>query len=433
MLVLYDFILFICAIIYLPVFLLRRKLHPGFGARLGALPQGLRLDKPVWIHAVSVGEAASIRPLVEGLRRELPAQRFVFSTVTPTGNTMISSVASPRDFVTYLPLDFSAVVRKFLRELDPVALVIVETELWPNLIYRAARKGIPIIVVNGRISDASFARYNLVRFLVAPLLNRLTVYCVQSERDAAKLTRLGLDPGKIRITGNMKFDITTREPGELRAEYGAWRLSAGIESAERLLVAASTHQGEESQVLASFTQVRSRFPRLKLLIAPRHPQRCAEVEDEVRRAGLDPVRISTVAARKGIGIFKGSAPNDVFILDTVGKLMYFFAIADIVFVGGSLTATGGHNILEPASLGKPVLFGPHMFNFRDIAALFLEKNAAIKVADAGELSEQIALLLADPSRATLLGDAARRIIADNKGATQRNAGIIKNFLPGRAV
>jgi 3-deoxy-D-manno-octulosonic-acid transferase len=427
MFILYDLIFLIFAVLYLPFFFLRGKLHPGFEKRLGVLPKGLSLDRPIWVHAVSVGEAVSIRGLVEGLRRDFPGKQFVFSTVTPTGNTIVSSIASRSDFVTYLPLDLSCVVRSVFARVAPSALVIAETELWPNLIYWAARRKIPIVVVNGRISDSSFKWYKRVKLLLAPLLNRITVFCVQSERDGAKLAALGLAPGKIRVTGNMKFDIAVKELQAGAQEFRELRKSAGIGDAQKLLVAASTHRGEEALVVKTYTGLRKDFPQLRLLIAPRHPERTPEVEAAVAQAGLRPVRISSIAPGE-TGIFDGASGDEVFILDQVGRLMYFYMISDIVFIGGSLVKKGGHNILEPASLGKPVLFGPHMFNFRDIAAQFIEKNAAIPVADGRELAERIAQLLADPSRADASGAAARRIITDNAGATQRNGLILKELL-----
>lgn len=432
MFLLYDIIFLLFAAVSLPVFLLKGKLHPGFGMRLGSLPKGLIFDRPLWIHAVSVGEAVSVRHLVDEFRRDFPGKHFVLSTVTPTGNKIAASIAGRGDFVTYLPLDFSPVVRSTLDTVNPAALIIVETEIWPNLIYRAAKKAIPIFVVNGRISDRSFKRYRLVKFLLAPLLNKITVFCVQSERDGRKLARLGLAPEKIKVTGNMKFDIQVTDYSELKKDYRDYRQSLGIGSTEKLWVAASTHQGEEESVLAAFSEARKDFPSLRLVIAPRHPERSAAVEAAVRAAGFVPSRVSAIVSRKDGGD-RGDPRQKVFILDTVGKLMYFYAIADVVFVGGSIVKTGGHNILEPASLGKPVVFGPHMFNFRDIAALFLEHKAAVMAADAGELGAAVKLLLTDNAAASLMSVSARRIIADNRGATARNKEIIKSFLPSVPV
>lgn len=430
MFILYDLIFLVFALVYLPFFLLRGKMHAGFARRLGVLPKGLALDRPIWIHAVSVGEAASIRHLAGELRTAYPGKKFVISTVTTTGNRIAASIAAPGDFVTYLPLDLSFIVGRTLARINPCCLVIVETELWPNLIRCAARRGIPVCVVNGRISDKSFRRYRLVRPLLAPLLNKVAVFCPQSERDGERLARLGLRPGKIKATGNMKFDITVRDYDGLRKDYHDYRQDFGIGSGERLLVAASTHPGEEAAVIEVYRRVREKSPELRLLIAPRHPERSAELEALVRQAGLEPVRISSIAPVKGVAVPPARTGREIFILDTVGQLMYFYAISDIVFVGGSLVRTGGHNILEPASLGKPILFGPHMFNFPDITALFLEKGAARMVADKDELAAGIAALLADPAAVSALGAAARQIITGNQGATRRNCEVIKGVLSG---
>jgi len=427
MFILYDLIFLVFALLYLPVLFLKKKMHPSFGVRLGKLGALPKLDAPIWIHAVSVGEAASIKHLVEGLRLDYPGKKFVFSTVTPTGNAIARSIAAKDDFVTYLPIDLSFVVRRTLARIAPSILVIVETEIWPNLIYFASKRKIPIIVVNARLSDRSFGYYRMVRWLVAPLLNRVSVFCVQSERDAEKLRQLGLAPGKIRVTGNMKFDITVRDYDDLRKDYHDYRTSFGIGSKEKLLVAASTHAGEEQIVFGVYRRLCEQCPALRLLIAPRHPERAAEVAEEARKAGLEPVMVSSFTLKHG-PISRQDKDCRVFILDTIGKLMYFYAISDIVFVGGSLVRKGGHNILEPASLGKPVIFGKYMFNFRDIAGMFLNRQAALMVADAGELESAVRKLLADTAAADALGSAARDIISRNKGATLRNKELIKNLL-----
>ena len=432
MFILYDLIFLVFAVVYLPVLFFKKKMHPSFGVRLGkfAAPE---LGRPIWIHAVSVGEAVSVKHLVEGLRYDLPGTRFVLSTVTPTGNAIAKGIAGKNDFVTYLPLDLSFIVRRTLARINPRMLVIVETELWPNLIYFAAKRGIPIAVVNARLSDRSFACYRMAKFLVAPLLNRVSVFCVQTARDAEKLRLLGLKPEKIRMTGNMKFDITVKDYDELRKDYQDYRLSFGIGSKEKLLVAASTHTGEEQMVLGIYSRLRGEYPNLRLLIAPRHPERSPEVERFARAAGVEPVLVSRISTRVAHSV--PAAPQEgasgrVFILDTIGKLMYFYAISDIVFVGGSLVPKGGHNILEPASLGKPVIFGKYMHNFRDIAGLFLSDHAALMAADEAQLEREIRRLLAEPAASDALGSSAREIINRNKGATARNRELLRNLLQG---
>ncbi|MCX5703052.1 MAG: 3-deoxy-D-manno-octulosonic acid transferase, partial [Candidatus Omnitrophica bacterium] len=352
MFIIYDFIFLVFTLIYLPIYLLRKKFHPGFLTRLGILPGNLSLDRPIWIHAVSVGEAMAIKGLLEGLRK-VSNKNFVISTVTNTGNKIAQGLAGGGDFVTYLPLDFSFIVRSVINRINPSVFVIAETEIWPNLISYLSRKKIPVITVNGRISDASFKGYLSIKFLLKPILEKVTLFCVQSERDAQRLSCLGVSQDKIRITGNMKFDIKGHKIEGL-ADY---RLKLKLGPQDKLLVAGSTHPGEEELILEAYKDLCRDFGDLKLVIAPRHPQRCKEVAKIVSRAGFRSVFISSLPAQ-----CPSCMTSPVFLLDTVGQLVSFYALADIVFVGGSLVKKGGHNILEPASCAKPILFGPYMFN-----------------------------------------------------------------------
>ncbi|MDD5347060.1 MAG: 3-deoxy-D-manno-octulosonic acid transferase [Candidatus Omnitrophica bacterium] len=431
MTVLYDLIFLVFSLAYLPVFIFKRKMHAGFRMRLGALPSAARFRNPVWIHAVSVGEAMSVRHLVETLRQRLPGRQFVISTVTPTGNKIAQSIAVKGDVVIYLPLDLSWIARSVVERVDPCLVVLTETEIWPNFITHLSKKNIPIAVVNARISDRSLPGYLLARPLVKPLLNMIGVSCVQSEKDAARLSRLGMAPGKIMVTGNMKFDIKIKDYDELKKDYTDYRLKLGLGSKERLWIAASTHAGEEEIVLAAYRGLRAKEAGLKLIIAPRHPERTAAVEELVNRSpGLTAVRVSQAAKTGTVNPFQAdtSGRQPVFILDTVGQLMYFYTLADAVFVGGSLVSSGGHNILEPASLGRPVVFGRHMFNFRDIAELFLAHAAAIQVAGQAQLQDAIESLVSDNRRAAALGKAGRDLIKANQGATMRNADLISGLL-----
>ncbi len=427
MFVFYDLMFLLFAVFYLPVFLFRRKIHSGFGMRLGFLPKIPDMDGPIWIHAVSVGEAMSIRHLAENLREKFPKKRFVISTVTPTGNKIAQSIAGKNDAVVYLPLDFSWIVRGVADKIKPSVLVIAETEIWPNLITCFYKKNIPIIVVNARISDRSFKKYLWARFLVKPVLNKVSFFCVQTQSDLERLQKLGVAEKKIRLTGNMKFDIKIRDYEELRKDYADYRVKLGVGAKEQLLIAASTHPGEEEEILAVYLKLMANSPDLKLLIAPRHPQRSESLEQLVNKYPLlEGRRISQLSRLSSPDGIPGR--KQVFILDTVGQLMYFYAISDIVFVGGSLVKSGGHNILEPASLGKPVLFGKYMFNFRDIAEMFLKKNAGIMVDSADELEKSLRELLKDKPGIAQLGRASREVILANQGATARNAEAITDLL-----
>jgi len=416
----YDFIFLLIALVYFPIYLIKRKFHRGFSSRLGILPEGLYLNRPIWIHAVSVGEAASVRGLVEGLRKAYPEKNFVISTVTTTGNKIAQGFAKESDFITYLPLDLSYIVRSTLERINPSVFIIAETEIWPNLIQCLYRKNIPIVTVNGRISDASFKGYLSIRFLLKPVLEKINLFCMQTERDANRLMRLGVKKDKIQVTGNMKFDIGGyADKINSKPDY---RLKLGLDLKDKLFVAGSTHPGEEEIILSVYKELQKDFQDLKLLIGPRHPQRSRDLVKVVSRFGFRSTFISELPA------CITCIPNPVFILDKVGQLIYFYAIADIVFVGGSLIKKGGHNILEPASLNKPILFGPYMFNFRDISDLFLSNKAAIMVHNQEDLKRSITDLLNNPRQADELGLRAKALILHNEGATERNVEQLREFI-----
>lgn len=412
MFILYDLIFLIFTLIYLPIYLFKGKFHQGFLRRLGILPKGLNLDKPFWIHAVSLGEAISLRGLIGELRKCYPAKQFVFSTVTPTGNKIFREIAREGDLVTYLPLDFSFTVKKVIDKVRPNLFIIAETEIWPNLITYLGKKNIPIVIVNGRISDASLKGYSAVRLLIAPILNKVRLFCMQSDADAARLKQLGFPGDKIKVTGNMKFD-------QLNPGRGAGcREKLGLSPQEKLFLCGSTHPQEEEIILSVYKNLLKKFSGLRLLIAPRHTQRSGEILKLANGFGFCCVEASKINPQN-------LSAKPVFILDTVGNLADFYAAADIVFVGGSLVKRGGHNILEPAGAGKPVIFGPQMFNFRDVARIFLDNHAAIMVKSAKELESAVEELFNNSAMAAELTANARRVILQNQGATARNIGAIK--------
>jgi len=422
MFILYDLIFIVFALIQLPAYLFKGKLKKSFLPRLGVLPVNLNLERPIWIHAVSVGEAQAVKGLLGELRKVYKDKKFVISTVTATGNKIVRGFANENDFVTYLPLDLSFIVKLVVAKIDPLLFIIAETEIWPNIISALDQKHIPIILVNGRISDRSLRGYQAIKFLLKSTLNKITACCVQSERDALRFKMIGVTEDKIRVTGNMKFDaaslnLTLEKQDKLRSDLG-------VGQEDKFLVCGSTHAGEEEIILKCYKEVLSSFKNLKLLIAPRHPERSREVEELVLRFGFEAVMVS------GLPVKRGKRANDVFILNTVGSLINFYEIADIVFVGGSLVDKGGHNILEPAIFGKPVIFGPQMFNFRDIADLFISNNAAIMLHNASELHGSILKLLNDPSEAEKLGERGQELIALNIGATLRNVEVIKQVISG---
>jgi len=416
MFIIYDLIFLVIAIFYLPIYLFKKKLHRGLLLRLGILPQDFALNRPIWIHAVSVGEVMAVRGLLEELRRAYPHKRFVISTVTSTGNKIAKGIAREGDFISYLPFDLSFITRRVLDRINPSLFIIAETEIWPNLVSYLYKRNIPSVVVNGRISDRSFRGYLSIKFLLKPILNKINLFCVQTSRDAQRLIHLGVSQNNIRITGNMKFDSADyldKKPADYANKY---KTLLELSKVQKLWVAGSTHPGEEEIILSAYRKLLNEFPDLRLLIAPRHPERSQDLVKLIKRLGFISTRISILDSQTHDPI----DPQTIFILDTVGELLYFYSIADIVFVGGSLVKIGGHNILEPAALGKPILFGPYMFNFRDIADLFIINKAAILVRNQEELKENIRYLLNKPSLIAELRLLAKELILENQGATKRN-------------
>jgi 3-deoxy-D-manno-octulosonic-acid transferase len=421
MFIVYDLIFLIFAIVCLPVYFIRGKLNSGFLRRLGFLPAQLNLDRPIWVHAVSLGEVISIKGLLSQLRQAYPGKKFVISTVTATGNKVAQGLIREGDFLTYLPLDFSFIVRRVLKKVNPCMFIIAETEIWPNLIICLDNLQIPVITVNGRISDSSYYGYRLIKFFIRPILRLIKQFCVQSDLDALRLENLGVDKQKIQVTGNVKFDINLASSSE--SNVLTYRAKLGLGQFDKLLVCGSTHPKEEELILVSYRELLLAFPALKLLIAPRHPERSKEISRLVADQGFMPVLISSIS-----GACPTCINKPVFILDTIGELPNYYSAADIVFVGGSMIKRGGHNILEPASLKKPVIFGPYMFNFRDISELFLVKQAALVAGDSQELTDKVKEILNNELLAKALVERAYDLIIKNRGATDKTIQIIKQLI-----
>lgn len=431
MFIVYDLISLIFVLGCLPFYVLRRKFHSGFLIRLGfsldAIGRFLGGRRPIWIHAVSVGEVQALKLLIERLHSGYPDKPIVISTVTSTGNKIAKEIGSKEEAVVfYLPLDFSFVVKRVIRTVNPCLFIIAETEIWPNLISCLYKRNIPIVTVNGRISDGSFLGYGLIRFLLKDVLNKINIFCVQTKTDANRLVALGLDEKKAAITGNMKFDNADYLSRKSQEESDRYKSFLKLEPQDKILVAGSTHKGEEEIILDIYKQISKIEPGIKLLLAPRNPQRAREISELIllKSRNYQPVFISSIAAYS-----MNSILTPIFILDIMGILNNFYRLADMVFVGGSLIKKGGHNILEPASFAKPIIFGPYMFNFRDIAELFLSNKAAISVRNKTELKESLKFLLLNPKEAAALGNRAKELVSNNRGATERNLEIIKKVIP----
>lgn len=387
--------------------------------KLGFFPASLlkRIKKPtIWVHAVSVGEIISANFLLNNLRKKYPQHQLIISTITATGNRIARQIVNNKDLVIYLPYDLSFIVNKVISRFSPEVFIILETEIWPNLINILSKRKIPLLVVNGRISNKSFKRYQKINFLLSSVLRKVNFYCPQTKEDADRLISLGVPKEKIRITGNMKFDIDL-----LISRYK--KSDLGLEEQDILFIAASTHPGEEEMILKIYKDMDRK--NLHLLIAPRHIERTKEIEKIAQKNGLTTQRIFNLD-RNSFPVSR--SPFPVFLLDSVGELSSLFGIADIVFIGGSLVKRGGHNILEPAFFGKPILFGKYMFNFKEIANLFLQKKAAISVDSDRELKKAICGLLDSDKQREELGKRAKQVLEENRGATQRNMEVIGRFL-----
>ena len=380
-----------------------------FRERMGRLPVYLNLDgdRSIWIHAVSVGEVLAARPLVPSLRARFPNHRIFLSTTTLTGNEVAKKSVRGLDGLFFAPFDFPHAVRRALEVVNPSLLVLVETELWPNLIHEASRRGARVVLVNGRISPRSFPRYKRMRRFLSRVLSEIDLFLMQGETHAERIRAMAAPADRVRVTGNLKFDaVEVGRPPERLVRL----LHAG--SPRPLWVAGSTVDGEEQLVLSAFHRVRERVPHARLLLAPRHPERFGLVPGLVEAAGFRCLRRSALDP----GAWAG---GEVLLLDTLGELAQIYSLASVVFVGGSLVPAGGHNILEPAVAGKPVVVGPHMENFQEIADAFRAEGALVQVGSADELGREIAALLLDEPRRRDLGERARSLVGRNRGAVSR--------------
>ena len=421
----YSLLLTFGFILALPWFLWKgragRKYLRTFRERMGRLPVYLNVDgdRSIWIHAVSVGEVLAARPLVPALRERLPHHRIFLSTTTTTGNAVARKSIRGIDGLFYAPFDFPYPVRHALEVLNPSMLVLVETELWPNLIHEARRRGTRVALVNGRISPRSFPRYMRLGRFLRRVLGEVDLFLMQGEAHAERIRAMGALPERVRVTGNLKFDAV--EPGRLPERLARLLQGGTTTPPGPLWIAGSTVAGEEELVLSAFHRVRERVPQARLLVAPRHPERFDAVPALVEAAGFRCLRRSTLDPAAW-------QDGEVMLLDTLGELSQVYALASVVFVGGSLVPAGGHNILEPAVAGKPVVVGPHMENFLEIARQFRDEHAIVQVDSADELGREVSALLLDDGRRTGLGERARELVGRNRGAVGRSTDALVSLL-----
>ncbi len=417
------------AVPYLAYQAIRYKKYIGsMRQRLGYLPVSFNFDgdDSIWIHAVSVGEALTVRSLVADLKRRYPSLKIFLSTTTMTGQQVARRNLQDVDEVFYFPFDLAFAVRRTLRLVKPRLFVMMETEIWPNLLRQCQRNGVAAVMVNGRISSRSYPRYKLARPFFRRVLADIDRFCMQTEESARRIIDIGADPSRVVVTGSLKFDSIGSPAGpnlEARGQNRVLRYFR-MTSGRPVVVAGSTMPNEEPYVLDAFRRIKASVTNPLLIIAPRHPERFTEVAQMSRDLAFVTVRRTDLP-------IDAEPRGDVVVLDTIGELPQVYQIATAVFIGGSLVDTGGHNILEPAAFGKPVVFGPYVHNFREIADAFIAHDAAIQVNSARGLEEALLALLTDPVRRARLGAAARALVDSNRGAKDKCLAIIAQLLPLR--
>ena len=401
----------------------RQRLGWNFPPELRNGQRNARRNGALWLHAVSVGEVQAALPLAVELRARFPSHRLVVSTTTTTGQQLARERLPTADAFLYFPLDWKGPVTRALKAVQPAAVVIVETEIWPNFLRQTRRAGVPVVFVNGRLSEKSFRGFQRAIYLTGGalrgflmrILNDATLFLMQGEKDAERLLQLGADLKRVVVTGNMKYDLRDAAPSPLPG----WLAKAMAEHERTpLLVAGSILSGEVEAVLRAFSEVETRFPRAWLVLAPRKPDQFEPVARMVANSGRQVIRRSQINLNQDCHTLP-SEPGNVFLLDSVGELAGVYRLADAVFVGGSLVPSGGHNLLEPAAFSKAPVFGPSMENFQEISDKFLAAGAAIQVHSAEELAAAWLELLSNRSRSAQTGAAAHGLVEQNRGATAR--------------
>ncbi len=424
----YNILLFSITFLALPFILFAmlstKKYRSGLSQKAGFVPASifskLSGERPVWIHAVSVGEVMTTIPLIRKLKKKYPDQKIVLSTVTVTGNYTATLNAKEADAVIYFPFDYPFIVKRVIRTINPKLFITLETELWPNFLRALKRNHIPSVVISGRISKNSYPRYRWTRFFFSKVLANIDAFYMQTDVDARRIVDIGAPRDRVVTVGNLKFDqslpiVTPEEKAEF---YKMLYVNEG----QKIFIAGSTHRGEEDIILDIFQTLKKRHPDLILILAPRHPERFNEVAQLITRYGLRDIK-RTALTRQAL-----TNPYDVMLLDTIGELSKLYSIGTIIFVGGSLVPIGGHNVLEPAVHKKAVLFGPHMDNFLEISSHLMNNGGGLQVHTREELMTHAQKLLSDDTLRNDLGEKAFEIISPNQGAIEKAMEIIETFI-----
>lgn len=415
----------ICLVAYwilqIPILIYRLIFEDGFYDRLkqsaGIMPtptlQQIAYHNAIWVHAASVGEVVAASPIVRELKKKYPEEMVVVSVVTATGHRMAQKIIPEADGHIFFPFDLPVITERIVNIVNPKAIILIETELWPNFLRLAWKRKIPVMMMNGRISSRSMKRYSLVKSFTTRMLYQITKFCMQSSIDKKRIIAMGALPERVTITGNTKYDQTYAEVSP--EERAALRKKFRFDGKGPIIVAGSTHSGEEEILLRTYARILKKHPDACLLLAVREITRAPSVKFMIKREGYTVIRRSRMGTEEDDG-----KPAQVVILDTIGELGRLYSLADLVFVGGSFVKVGGHNILEPAAHGKPVVVGPYMFNFQEIFELLSEQNVCIMAKNEEEFSRIMLDLLDHPEKLQTMGRAALEVVRNNQGATERN-------------
>ena len=407
--------------------LLKKRSRSGLLQRIGwVVPGGWgSQDKVLWIHAVSLGEVSAIVPFVTTLHYRYPAVKIIVSTITETGREAVRQRLAGIATHCFLPLDYPWIVDRFLTSLNPIGFVVVETELWPNLLRALSRRGIPSVIINGRLSSRSFFRYRWIRPFMRQILSTVSLGLLQSGRDERRFVELGASPDRMHRTGNMKFDLAMNEG--FASQPSIRRSTFGVSEDQRLIVAGSTHPTEEEILLESYRDLIRSFPNVVLLLAPRHIERSDVLTQTIKAFGFPVVRRSRLLEE---GHQKPVGPR-IILLDTRGELAQVYGLAFMAFVGGTLVPVGGHNLLEPPAWGKPVCFGPYTDHCQEIAELLIESGGGIRVRNGQELTETFIKGMQNQDWVSHKGLSARKVIDDNQGVVERNVNLVEQVIDFR--
>ena len=410
----------------------RGNWRAGFAQRFAkydaSLKQALTNRHVIWLHAVSVGEVNLCTQLIRALEPRVPNLKIVVSTTTTTGMAELRRRLPTHVSKIYYPVDRRKFVNRAIATINPKAIVLVEAEIWPNFLWRAQRLGIPVFLANARLSDRSFPRYKKLAFLFRPLFASLAGVGCQNEEDAVRLRAVGCRPEVVSVVGNLKFDAAKLNE-QRTLDVPAMLRQLGVPADAQILVAGSTHDGEEMILTEVAERLRARFPKLFLILVPRHFERCREIGQRLRARGVKFFWRSEFSPKTKLD----GGKIDCLLVNTTGELRFFYEHATLVFVGKSLTALGGQNPIEPGALGKAIVFGPNMQNFTDVTKSFLAQDAAVQVRDPESLETAMASLLAEPNRRAELGKNALKVVTENLGALERTTEMILGQLKERGI